>query len=129
MTTSSETSHRRSGTHRAGGLKRPVTLGLPLAPFFGVMGVAPPAPWGRITSIIPRAHGGNIDNKELTAGATLFLPVFVEGAMFSCAPECKLPTIECLTLVGTEGGGRANLRGSRLRQSNRPLEAACSLLP
>jgi len=62
----------------------PWGLELPLAPFFGVMGVAPPKAWGRITSIVPRAHGGNIDNKELVAGTTLFLPVFVEGAMFSC---------------------------------------------
>jgi acetamidase/formamidase len=62
----------------------PWGLELPLAPFFGVMGVAPPKAWGRITSIVPRAHGGNLDNKELVAGTTLFLPVFVEGAMFSC---------------------------------------------
>jgi acetamidase/formamidase len=59
-------------------------LQLPLAPFFGVMGVAPPANWGRISSIQPRAHGGNIDNKELVAGTTLFLPVFADGALFSC---------------------------------------------
>jgi len=62
----------------------PWGLDLPLAPFFGVMGVAPPPVWGRITSIVPRAHGGNIDNKELVAGSTLYLPVFAEGAMFSC---------------------------------------------
>jgi len=62
----------------------PWGLELPLAPFFGVMGVAPPRTWGRITSVVPRAHGGNLDNKELVAGATLFLPIFVEGAMFSC---------------------------------------------
>ena len=48
------------------------------------MGVAPPKAWGRITSIVPRAHGGNLDNKELVAGATLYLPVFVEGGLFSC---------------------------------------------
>lgn len=59
-------------------------LTLPLAPFFGVMGVAPPPVWGRISSIQPRAHGGNIDNKELVAGTTLFLPVHAEGALFSC---------------------------------------------
>jgi len=64
--------------------RMPWGLELPLAPFFGVMGVAPPKTWGRITSIVPRAHGGNIDNKELVAGTTLFLPIFVEGAMFSC---------------------------------------------
>ncbi|MFD2237968.1 acetamidase/formamidase family protein [Aureimonas populi] len=62
----------------------PWGLRLPLAPFFGVMGVAPPAHWGRISSIMPRAHAGNIDNKELVAGTTLFLPVFNEGALFSC---------------------------------------------
>lgn len=56
---------------------------LRLQPFFGVMGVAPPRAWGAITSIIPRCHGGNLDNKELGAGATLYLPVHVEGALFS----------------------------------------------
>jgi acetamidase/formamidase len=59
-------------------------LDLHLKPFFGVMGVAPPQNWGRISTIQPRAHGGNIDNKELVAGSTLYLPVFAEGALFSC---------------------------------------------
>ena len=62
----------------------PWGLELQLAPFYGILAVAPPKSWGRITSIVPRAHGGNLDNKELVAGATLFLPVFVEGALFSC---------------------------------------------
>lgn len=62
----------------------PWGLELPLKPFFGVMGVAPPPSWRRCTSIIPRAFGGNIDNKELVAGTKLFLPVFAEGALFSC---------------------------------------------
>ncbi len=69
---------------RAGIARLPFGIDLPLKPFFGVMGVAPPASWGRITSVIPRAHGGNIDNKELGPGATLFLPVHVAGALFSC---------------------------------------------
>jgi len=59
-------------------------LDLPLKPFFGVMGVAPPPNWGRISTIQPRAHGGNLDNKELVAGSTLYLPVLAEGALFSC---------------------------------------------
>lgn len=59
-------------------------LELPLKPFFGVMGVAPPPKWGVISTIQPRAHGGNIDNKELVSGTTLYLPVHAEGAMFSC---------------------------------------------
>jgi acetamidase/formamidase len=62
----------------------PWGLELPLAPFFGIMGVAPPPAWGRINSAVPRAHGGNLDNKELVAGTTLYLPVLTEGAMFSC---------------------------------------------
>jgi acetamidase/formamidase len=62
----------------------PWGLDLQLTPFFGVMGVAPPPAWGRITSLIPRAMGGNLDNKELCAGAKLYLPVFVPGALFSC---------------------------------------------
>ena len=56
---------------------------LPLRPFFGVMGVAPPPAWGMISTIQPRAHGGNLDNKELIPGATLYLPVHVEGGRLS----------------------------------------------
>jgi acetamidase/formamidase len=56
---------------------------LALAPFFGVMGVAPPPEFGTIASKEPRIHGGNLDNKEMTAGSTLFLPVWVPGANFS----------------------------------------------
>jgi len=42
------------------------------AVFFGVMGVAPPPAFETITSIAPRIHGGNLDNKELQAGSSLF---------------------------------------------------------
>jgi acetamidase/formamidase len=55
---------------------------LPLKPFFGVMGVAPRAGEKRVSSV-PDYFGGNIDNKELVAGTTLFLPVQVPGALFS----------------------------------------------
>jgi acetamidase/formamidase len=54
-----------------------------LAPFFGVMGVAPPPGYGAVTSIVPREFGGNMDLKELTAGTTLYLPVWASGALFS----------------------------------------------
>ena len=52
-------------------------------PFFGVMAVAPPAEWGRVNTLQQRRNGGNLDNKELVAGTTLYLPVFVDGANFS----------------------------------------------
>ncbi len=55
---------------------------LPLKPFFGVMGVAPREREKR-TSSIPDYFGGNMDNKELVAGTTLFLPVNIPGALFS----------------------------------------------
>jgi acetamidase/formamidase len=55
---------------------------LPLDPFFGIVGVAPPRAWGRCGSPVPRAFGGNMDNKELKPGTTLYLPVFNEGALF-----------------------------------------------
>ena len=55
---------------------------IPLHPFFGSMGVAPPPSFGRYDSTPPTVIGGNMDNKELVAGATLFLPVFNKGALF-----------------------------------------------
>lgn len=57
---------------------------VPWGAFFGVMGTAPPAAWGAISTAPPRKNGGNLDNKELVAGTTLYLPVFVDGALFSC---------------------------------------------
>ena len=56
---------------------------IPLRPFFGVMAVAPPASWGTINTPPPRPNGGNMDLKELVAGATLYLPIFTDGALFS----------------------------------------------
>jgi acetamidase/formamidase len=56
---------------------------VPLKPFFGVMSTAPPANWGVISTLPPRHNGGNLDNKELVAGTTLYLPIFTDGAMFS----------------------------------------------
>jgi acetamidase/formamidase len=53
---------------------------IPLRPFFGSIGVAGAA--GKIGSTEPFAHAGNMDNKELVAGTTLFIPVAAKGAMF-----------------------------------------------
>jgi acetamidase/formamidase len=52
-------------------------------PFFGTLGVAPIAAAGRISSGPPGVHAGNIDNKDIMAGTTLYMPVFVSGALFS----------------------------------------------
>src|SRR3954463_9966350 len=55
---------------------------VPLHPFFGSIGVAPPAAMGRINSGPPGIHAGNLDNKELVAGTTLFIPIHAKGALF-----------------------------------------------
>ncbi len=66
---------------------------VPLDPFCGTMGVAPRQS-GRLGTIAPTEHGGNLDNRGLTAGTTLYLPVWVPGALFSCG-DCH----------GTQGDG------------------------
>jgi acetamidase/formamidase len=55
---------------------------IPLKPFFGSMGVAPAPELGRVSSNPPGRHAGNLDNRELVAGSTLYIPVFVRGALF-----------------------------------------------
>jgi acetamidase/formamidase len=55
---------------------------VPIRPFFGSMGVAPPAAAGRIDSAPPGMHAGNMDNRELVAGTTLYIPVHAPGALF-----------------------------------------------
>src|SRR5271155_3586164 len=55
-------------------------IDIPLHPFFGSMGIAPPG--GKYNSAPPWMHAGNIDNKEMVAGTTLFIPVNSKGANF-----------------------------------------------
>jgi acetamidase/formamidase len=54
---------------------------IPLKPFFGILGVATPE--DSRSSIPPGCYGGNIDNRELQAGAKIYLPIFVNGGLFS----------------------------------------------
>lgn len=61
----------------------PSGLKVPMRPFFGQLGVAPPKSFGRQNSKEPREFGGNLDCRELTAGSTIYLPVWNEGALFS----------------------------------------------
>jgi acetamidase/formamidase len=55
---------------------------VPLQPFFGSMGVAPPESAGRVSSTPPGTHAGNLDNRWLVAGTTLYIPVHARGALF-----------------------------------------------
>jgi acetamidase/formamidase len=55
---------------------------VPLAPFMGIMAVAPPPDVQSVSSRPPGAFGGNLDLKQLTRGATVYLPVYNSGALF-----------------------------------------------
>ena len=68
---------------RAGVARMGSTATIPMRPFFGSIGVAPPPEQGRVSSTAPGEHGGNLDNKDLVAGTTLFLPVHTRGALLS----------------------------------------------
>jgi acetamidase/formamidase len=56
-------------------------IDIPLRPFFGSIGVAPPRSFGKLHSAPPGIHAGNLDNKELVAGTTLYIPVHTRGAL------------------------------------------------
>jgi acetamidase/formamidase len=55
---------------------------IPLKPFYGSIGIAPAPEFGRLSSNPPGRHAGNLDNRELVAGSTLYIPVFARGALF-----------------------------------------------
>ena len=55
---------------------------IPLKPFYGSIGIAPDPQMGRLSSNPPGRHAGNLDNRELVAGSTLYIPVFARGALF-----------------------------------------------
>ena len=93
---------------------------LPLAPFFGSIGVAPPPLVGRISSRPPGWHGGNLDNKDLVAGSVLYLPVHVPGALLSIGDGHALQGDGEVTGTALETSLRGTfelrvLKGQRLR--------------
>lgn len=86
----------------------------PVAPFLGMMGVAP-ADDGPVPSRPPGRHGGNLDVKWLTAGSTLYVPVQVPGAMFAAGDPHFAQGNGEVALTALEGSLRADLRLSVLR--------------
>ncbi len=91
-------------------------ISIPLRPFPGVMGVAPDTD-ELLSTIPPRANGGNMDNPYLTEGATVYFPVLVEGALFSigdthavqgmgevCGTAIEAPMTIILELTVQKGG-------------------------
>jgi len=72
---------------------------IPLNPFFGTMAVSP-RPGERINSALPGYYAGNMDNKDLVAGTTLYIPVSVAGALFMATDA-----------HGSQGDGEVNITG------------------
>ena len=108
---------------QAGLCRLPIGVDLPLDPFFGIMAVAPPRAWGRVGTAQPRAFGGNIDNKELKPGTTLYLPVFNDGALFSAGDgHARQGDGEvCIAAVETALSGRFRLSVRRDMTLERPF--------
>jgi acetamidase/formamidase len=84
---------------------------IPLAPFLGTMGVAPEDP-GSFPVMPPGKFGGNMDIRHLNVGATLLLPVWVEGALFSCgdAHAVQGDGEVCISAIETPMRARLRLR-------------------
>ena len=84
---------------------------VPLKPFWGVMGVAPPPGMGRVSSGPPNFFGGNMDNRDLQPGSSLFLPVHVPGALLSIGDGHAVQGLGevCLSAVETSLKGEIQL--------------------
>ena len=93
---------------------------LKLAPFWGSIGDAPPSVIHRLSSAPPGSHAGNLDNKELIAGSTLYLPVHVSGALISMGDGHALQGDGEVSLTALETSLRGTVqifvhKGKRIR--------------
>lgn len=93
-------------------------LSFPISPMIGVIGTAPAGKG--IDTDTPDAHGGNMDCKRITAGATLYLPVHVEGALLAMGDlHARMGDGE-VEVCGVEIGGRVTVRISVVKNSGLP---------
>ncbi|MHB1570625.1 MAG: acetamidase/formamidase family protein [Solirubrobacteraceae bacterium] len=89
---------------------------IPLAPFLGTMGTHPGEP--EVAPVLPpHRGGGNIDNRHLTVGSTLWLPVWCEGALFSCGDAHAMQGDGEVCVTAIECDMRATLRLSLERRT------------
>ncbi|MGC5328855.1 acetamidase/formamidase family protein [Brevibacillus sp. SYSU BS000544] len=83
-------------------------LKIPIRPMIGVIGVAPAK--GSIQTLSPGDHGGNMDTKEITTGATLYLPVFQKGALFALGDLHAAMGDGEVAICGVEIGAKVEVR-------------------
>jgi acetamidase/formamidase len=103
---------------QTGVIRAPWGMEIPARPFFGVMGTAPAPDAGRLTSVIPGAFGGNLDNTELTTGAILYLPVAVEGGRLSVGDGHAAQGDGEVCLTAVETGLTGTLRIGLVKAAN-----------
>lgn len=89
---------------------------IPVRPFCGVLGVAPPES-GSIDVMPPGKHGGNMDIRHLTAGSTIKIPVWVDGALFSVGDVHAAMGDGEVCVCAIECAGEATMRFSLERRS------------
>jgi acetamidase/formamidase len=82
---------------------------IPFSPFLGTMGVAPDEP-STASAFPPHKGGGNMDTRHLTAGTTLWLPIWCEGALFSCGDPHAMQGDGEVCVAALECDMRATLR-------------------
>jgi acetamidase/formamidase len=99
-------------------IQTPWGMELKADPFFGVMGVAPAPAVGRVSSVMPSSFGGNLDNKELGAGAVLYLPVAVEGGLFSAGDGHGVQGDGEVCLTAVETGLTGTFRIDLIKNAN-----------
>lgn len=103
------------------------TITFPTAPFMGVMGVAP-ATDQPVHSVPPGAYGGNIDVKDLGAGTTVYLPVFVPGANFYTGDPHMAQANGEVALTALEHSMRASFRFTLLKKGDSRIPSASGSL-
>lgn len=93
-------------------------LSIPLAPMIGVIGVAPEGE--PVNCGTPGKHGGNMDNTVISAGATLYFPVAVDGALFGCGDMHAVMGDGEVSVSGAEVAGYATVTLTALPELSVP---------
>ena len=93
-------------------------LSIPLAPMIGVIGVAPEGE--PVNCGTPGSHGGNMDNTAISAGATLYFPVAVDGALFGCGDMHAVMGDGEVSVSGAEVAGYATVTLTALPELSVP---------
>lgn len=99
-------------------------LSFPINPMIGVMGVAPRE--GSFETMVPEAHGGNMDCNRIVKGATVYLPVFVQGALLAMGDLHALMGDGEVVICGLEIRGEVTVKISVIKDKEWPLPMVVS---